>query len=300
MRYVCVDSKVQAAFYPDKTLRGSVVRSVSYPSKSFIEELMKNQRLRIIATVLLSVSVLSGASILQAHSIDSLMNQAQQNTEALAAGQKRIKGIAEQTDKLTQDFQVVVKQVDGLKIYNAQQELQIADQEANIARLEQSIAEAATLDRDVAPFMDNMIEALDQFVDLDLPFLIDERKKRIEKLRANTSNSNLSAAERFRQVLEAYKIELNYGNGVEASTQNVNVDGVDLDVNILRIGRIAMMYQTKDQSVTAAWSKETGGWEKLSQGEYASAVSEGLRIANKQSPINIMTIPAAAPTEARR
>jgi len=260
---------------------------------------MKNQRLRIIATALLSVSVLSGAPVLQAQTIDSLMNQSQKNTEALAAGQKKIDGIAEQTDKLVQDYKVVVKQIEGLKIYNAQQELQIADQTAQLNKLDVSINEAATLDRDVAPFMVNMVDALDQFIDLDLPFLIDERKERIEKLRANQGNSSLSEAERFRQVLEAYKIELDYGNNVEASTKSVEVDGVALDVNILRIGRIAMMYQTKDQSVTAAWSKEIGDWEQLSQGEYASAVSEGLRIANKQAPINIMTIPAPAPTEAR-
>lgn len=261
---------------------------------------MINQRLRNIATGILTLGVLSAAGITQAQTVDSVMQQNQENTDALAAAQRRINGIAEQTQSLTQDYRVVLKQVEGLKIYNAQQELQIADQEEQLVKLDESIAGAATLDRDVAPLMVGMVDALDQFIDLDLPFDVEARKARVVKLRDNFGNSNLSPAERFRQVLEAYKIELDYGNNVEASTQSVNVDGTDLDVNVLRIGRIAMMYQTKDQSVTAAWNSELGDWERLSQGEYGSAVSEGLRIANKQSPINIMTIPAPAPQEAAR
>ena len=261
---------------------------------------MRNQRLRNFAAGILTFSVLSGAGIVQAQTVDSVMQQTEENVEALAAAQQRINGIAEQTETLKQQYVVVLKEVEGLKIYNAQQELQIADQSAALAQLEESIAGAATLDRDVAPFMSEMIEALDQFIDLDLPFAVEERKDRVVKLKDNLSNSNLSHAERFRQVLEAYKIELDYGNNVEASTQSVNVDGVDVDVNVLRIGRIAMIYQTKDQAITAAWNSELGDWERLSQGEYGSAISEGLRIANKQSPINIMTIPAPAPEEATR
>ena len=261
---------------------------------------MRNQRLRNFATGVLTLSVLSGAGIVQAQTVDSVMQQSAENTEALSAAQRRINGIAEQTEALTQEYRVVVKQIEGLKIYNAQQELQIADQQAQLLKLDESIAGAATLDRDIAPLMEGMIEALDQFIDLDLPFDVEDRKERVEKLRANLGNSNLSHAERFRQVLEAYKIELDYGNNIEATTQSVSVDGVDLDVNVLRIGRIAMIYQTKDQAITAAWNADNGDWERLNQGDYGSAISEGLRIANQQSPINIMTIPAPAPEEATR
>lgn len=261
---------------------------------------MINQRLRNFALGILSLCVLFGTGVLHAQTVDSVLKQSQENTAALAAAQRRIDGIVEQTDALSQDYRLVLKQIEGLKIYNAQQELQIADQEQQLVKLDESIAGAATLDRDVAPLMEQMILALEQFIDLDLPFYVNERKERVEKLRANFANSNLSSAERFRQVLEAYKIELDYGNNVEATTRSVNVDGVDQDVNVLRIGRIAMMYQTKDRSITAAWDAESEDWVRLSQGEYGSAVSEGLRIANKQAPVNIMTIPAPAPQEASR
>ena len=220
-----------------------------------------------------------------------------QNTAELRAAQERINGIAEQTNQLLQQYQVVVKQIEGLKVYNAQQELQIADQERTLANLDRSIADAASMERDIAPLMVSMIDALEQFVELDMPFHVEERNNRVARLRNNLGRSNLSTAEKFRQVLEAYSIEMEYGNAIEAYTETVSVDGVQQDVNILRIGRIALMYQTKDLSRSAVW--QDGDWQTLDDGWNAD-IAEGLKIARQQSPINIMTIPVSAPQEATR
>ena len=81
----------------------------------------------------------------------------------------------------------------------------------------------------------------------------------------------------------------------------VNIDGVDLDVNMLRIGRIALMYQTKDQRRSGVWQQDGdggGSWVTLGGG-YGNAITKGLKIARKQAPIEIMELPVAAPQEAR-
>lgn len=260
---------------------------------------MKNQRMKCLAIGALTAGLMMHSLASQSQSVDSVMQQTIDNTKELRAAQQRINGIAEQTDKLLQEYKVVNKQIEGLKVYNAQQELQIADQVRTLESLEESIANAATMSRDIAPLMEGMIEALDQFVGLDLPFNIEEREARVDKLRENLGRSNLSDAEKFRQVLEAYSIELDYGNNIEAYTKTVAVEGVEQDVNILRIGRVAMMYQTKDQTQSAVWSIGAGGWEPLDS-DWNSEIAEGLKIAKKQSPINIMNIPVTAPQEATR
>ncbi len=260
---------------------------------------MKNQRLHGLTLAILSVGCLAGTLQTQAQTVDSVMAQSTQNTAELRAAQTRIDGIAEQTDKLLQQYRVVNKQIEGLKVYNAQQELQIADQEKNLALLETSIADAATMERDIAPLMERMIDALGQFVELDLPFRMDERRDRVAKLRDNLGRSNLSTAEKFRQVLEAYRIELDYGNNIEAYTRTVSIDGAEQDVNILRIGRIALTYQTKDQSRSAYWNADNQDWERLDTG-WNGDISDGIKIAKRQSPINIMAVPVSAPLEASR
>ena len=260
---------------------------------------MKNQRLKSLVTGIFAFGFLASNGSLNAQTVDSVIKQSSDNTAALKSAQQKINGVAEQTDKLLQEYKVVNKQIEGLKVYNAQQELQIADQKKNLVSLDKSIASAATMERDISPLVVSMIDALEQFVVLDLPFSREERLERAAKLRDNLGRSDLSSAEMFRQVLEAYKIELDYGNNIEAYTQTETIDGAAQDVNILRIGRIAMMYQTKDQSRSAVWNKESGGWEALDSG-WKGDIREGIKIAKKQSPINIMNIPVAAPQEAAR
>jgi len=260
---------------------------------------MKNQRFKCLAAGVFAVGLFASSAPMHAQTVDSVVQQSVDNALALKSAQERIDGIAEQTDKLLQDYRVVTKQIEGLKVYNAQQELQIADQVNSLTSLEESIASAATMERDVLPLMINMIDGLEQFVQLDLPFSLEERSNRVAKLRENLGRSNLSTAEMFRQVLEAYKIELDYGNNIETYTQTEMVDGVELDVNILRIGRIALMYQTKDQTQSAMWHKENGSWAALGS-DWNSRISDGIKIANKQAPIEIMTIPVDAPVEAAR
>lgn len=258
---------------------------------------MKNQRMKCLATGVLASGLMAFSFMAHSQTVDSVMQQSVQNTAELRAAQERINGIAEQTSELLQQYQVVVKQIEGLKVYNAQQELQIADQERTLANLDRSIANAASMERDIAPLMVSMIDALEQFVGLDMPFHLEERNNRVERLRNNLGRSNLSSAEKFRQVLEAYSIEMEYGNAIEAYTETVPVDGVEQDVNILRIGRIALMYQTKDLSQSAVW--QDGSWQTLDE-DWNADIAEGLKIARQQSPINIMSIPVSAPQEATR
>ena len=261
---------------------------------------MKNQRLKYLAAGAMAFGLLASNGNLHAQTVESVMQKSQDNTAEMRKAQQRINAIAEQTDKLVQEYKVVVKQIEGLKVYNAQQELQIEDQQKQLATLEESIAGAATMERDIAPLMEKMIAALGDLVEHDIPFSLEERRARVEKLGDNLGRSNLSTAEKFRQVLEAYKIELDYGNNIESYTQAISVGGAEQDVNVLRIGRVALTYQTKDRNQSAAWNNETKSWEALDSGTWNGPISDGIKIANKQAPINIMTIPVSAPQEASR
>ena len=46
-----------------------------------------------------------------------------------------------------------------------------------------------------------------------------------------------------------------------AISSTSTADGEEVEVDMLRVGRVALMYQTKDKSQTGAWNKATGSWE---------------------------------------
>ncbi len=231
--------------------------------------------------------------------VSAIVKVGELRTKSAKASQVRIDRLAAETGDLLQDYKTVMKQVDGLRVYNARLEKQIASQLRRIASLEKAVAEATIIQRQIDPLLQRMIDGLEQFVELDVPFHIEERKQRIEFLRNNLDRSDITIAEKFRQVLEAYKIENEYGRKIDSYKGVATVNGAERDVNFLRIGRIGLLYQTTDGETSGAWDKTQGTWTELDAGDYRGAIQKGLRIARKQASIDIMKLPIPAPEAAK-
>lgn len=228
--------------------------------------------------------------------VKEVLSVGKKKNEAARKSQVRIDKIAAETRDLLTDYKTVMKQVDGLKVYNARLEKQITNQIRRIKELEASIGEATVIQRQMMPTIIKMIDGLEEFVRLDVPFHKEEREQRIEFLRTNLDRSDVSIAEKFRQVLEAYKIETEYGRKIDTYAGKAEVDGVERDVNFLRIGRIALLYQTTDTEKSGMWNNEAREFQALGN-DYKSAILKGLRIARKQASIDIMKLPIAAPED---
>ena len=238
-----------------------------------------------LKTLLVAICIGGSASFALAQSIDPIVEVGKQRTSAAKASQAKIDRLADETANLLSDYKTVMKQVDGLKVYNARLERQIANQERRIRDIDASIAEASVIQRQIPPLVVRMLDGLEQFINLDMPFDLDTRLSNIEAVRANMDRSDVTSAEAFRQVLELYSIELQYGRGIEAYTDTIELGGAEREVDILRIGRVALVYQSTDGAETGAWNKDAQSWEELSAGDYASAVRKGVRIAKKQATI---------------
>ena len=248
-----------------------------------------------LKTLLAAICIGGGASIAVAQSIDPIVEVGKQRTASAKASQAKIDRLADETASLLSDYKTVMKQVDGLKVYNARLERQIANQEKRIRDIDASIAEASVIQRQIPPLVTRMLDGLEQFINLDMPFDLNTRLGNIEAVRANMDRSDVTSAEAFRQVLELYSIELQYGRGIEAYTDTIELGGAEREVDILRIGRVALVYQSTDGAETGAWNKDSQSWEELSAGDYAAAVRKGVRIAKKQATIELLNMPVSAP-----
>ncbi len=228
----------------------------------------------------------------------SIIDRANANAgEAIAAAaeaQIRINQLSDEADELVQEYSEAAKRVDGLEVYNASFRRTIAQQEQTIAEYDRSIEDAASLQRQVPPLMERMMVALEQFVDLDLPFLLDERKARLDLIRGTFDDSSVNVAEKFRLVLAAYQQEINYGRAMQHYTDTLEIGGVERDVDILRVGRIALLYQTSDQTQTGVWDKASNQWVTL-EDEYRRPVADGIRMAQQLATTEILELPIAAP-----
>jgi hypothetical protein len=258
---------------------------------------MTSYRLKhVLLVAAASLSALLGlAGVAQASSLDEILEVSTQKTAAAKKSQAKIDRLADETRDLLDDYKTVMKQVDGLKVYNARLERQIQNQLKRIADIEASIDEVQIIQRQMMPLTIRMIDGLEQFVEMDVPFNLEERRERIEFLRTNVDRSDLTVAEKFRQVLEAYNIELQYGRGFETYSGTIDHNGSPRDVDFLRVGRIALVYQTLDGSEAGVWNNETRSWDPLSASDYGNAIRKGVRIAKKQATIDLLNMPVAAP-----
>ena len=251
---------------------------------------------KVGVAVLVSVGTLGGAiAATQADTLDSILAVGKSKNDAARKSQTTIDRLADETRDLLSEYKTVTKQVDGLKVYNARLQRQIDNQLARIEEIDDSIDQVTVISRQMTPLVIRMIDGLQKFVELDVPFSMEERQQRISFLRANLDRSDVTVAEKFRQVLEAYKIENEYGRKIDASKGSVEIDDVERDVNFLRVGRVAYLYQTTDTELSGAWDQSSRSWVPLDRGEYRNAIMKGLRIARKEASIDLMNLPVAAP-----
>jgi hypothetical protein len=246
--------------------------------------------LAVIGTMSLSLSV--GAQT----TIDQVTQAGEQRADAGAADQKQIEKVADQTDSLLAEYRTVTKVVDGLNIYNNLLQRQIDNQEAEKLALKESTDNVALIERQILPMMTRMLDSLEDFIQLDTPFLLDERQERLARLREMMERSDVTAAEKFRRVIEAYQIENDYGRTIEAYKGTVAIDGNEQEVDFLRIGRVSLSYQSIGGRFTGAWDPASRTFVQLPPETYKANVAQGIRVAKKQVAPDLLIVPVMAPS----
>jgi hypothetical protein len=211
--------------------------------------------------------------------------------EAARASQKRIEQLDEETSKMLADYRQMTAEAQSLKGYNAQLAVQVKAQEEQLADMTRQLAEIETTAKEVLPMMNRMLETLAQFVELDVPFLPDERRNRVAQLKEMMTRPDVSTSEKYRRLVEAYQIEIEYGRTLEAYE---GLSG-EKTVDFLRAGRISLMYQTRDGKETGYWDAEAKEWKK--DNEYRDAVKQALKVAKKQAAPDFVAVAVRAPKE---
>ena len=257
---------------------------------------IRTRNRRLTATACLCL-LLSGQ--IYAAKIDQIIETGEQRVNEGKAAQQTIDSLNDKIVDINAEYKQTIKVVEGLKIYNDLLQKQVDAQNKAMSELKTSISDVSLIERQIVPLMVKMIDSLDEFIQLDIPFTLDERNERVAKLRALLERSDVTVAEKFRRVLEAYQIEIDYGKTLKAYRGTLNTGNSEKDVEFLRVGRIALLYQTLDGSETGAWNNTTKNWESLDGPQYRIATTKALRIAKKQIAPDLLILPVASPEGAK-
>ena len=221
-----------------------------------------------------------------------------QADRAAAQSQQRIDETRDRTQDAAANYAQSLAEAESLEKYNKQLAAQVLSQEAEIASIEKQLLDIETTNREIQPLMQQMVDSLNEFVSLDVPFLIDERVQRVQNLENLLSRADVTISEKYRRILEAYQIELEYGRTLEAYEGKLTQGGESgaRTVEFVRLGRLSLMYRTRDGKETGYWDRYQRKW--IVDNDYTGAVQEALRVARKSGSPDLLTVPVPAPREA--
>lgn len=253
------------------------------------------RRGRTLAALLAFAALLAAGSALAQALEPSVRAEARINEES-AKSQERVTALARQTQDLLSEFRGVVRETEALRAYNDNLERIVVDQRDEIQSVNRQLAGLEETNRGVVPLMLEMIDALGRIVEADVPFRIEERRGRVERLRDMMDQAEVTASEKYRRVMEAYQGELEFGRTTEAYSDTLPTTGQT--VEFLRVGRTLLVYQTSDGSTTGWFNPRTRAYEELPE-RYRLEVREGLAIARNEKAPDLVMLPAPGPEEAQ-
>ena len=212
---------------------------------------------------------------------------------ALLAAAATWSGVAQQQSAADR-YARTLAEADITARYNVQLEQLVRSQEAEIAKLEQETAGLDATALDVQPLLQRMFDELVQFVANDVPFFKEERDRRIDVLRELMARVDASASEKFRRLVEAYQIEMEYGRTMSAYKQALT-DGREAEM--VRLGRVSLMYRTVEGGETGYWDNERKDW--VADLDSAGQIEEALGIAKEERAADLIVVPVPAPQGGR-
>ncbi len=218
-------------------------------------------------------------------------------TKEAKASQQRIDDLDEQTARLLQDYQAFRKQYELLTKFNKSRGKEVERQLVDIEKIKEDLENVEGLQMEMLPLMEKMLGTLEAFVKADAPFELDDRLDRLARLKNTMGSSEVSPAQKYRLIIEAYQIENEYGMKLANYSDIVDTPEGPLRVEFLQIGRAALIYQTDDTSVLRIYDRKSGEFVDLDK-KFLEDVRYGLRMAKQQTPPNFLPIPVGAPEPA--
>lgn len=240
--------------------------------------------------------MLTGAAALAfavpAHAqLDSALSAAKSSTASSAASQQRVEQMDDDADQAIREYRAVLQQKDNIALFVDQQDIYLQSQKAEIVSLNKQLGTVEQIKQGMSPMMLKMAAALEDAVEADIPFRMVERRDRIARIKAVLGDPDVSPAEQYRQVLNGFKIEVSYGQGLDSYEGAQPEAGMEGNVvNFLRFGRTSFVYITKDESVIKRFDTESREWVELDKGQ-ALALRKAIRVANKEAAPEVVFAP---------
>lgn len=223
---------------------------------------------------------------------EAVLKSQKSGINANVTSQKKVDKIEDERQTKLDLYRRTTQEAENLKIYNDQMMKMIASQTEEMTSIHTKIEDIQKTSKEIIPLMIDMVSTLSSFVELDTPFLPSERTSRVKELTKLMDRADVTTSEKYRRILEAYQIEAEYGQSIEAYKDTILLNGTKKTVDLLRVGRIGLYYVTLDGSEAGVWSKTSKNWQSLNRSEAHNLV-KAVKVAKKESAPSLLNLSIA-------
>lgn len=230
------------------------------------------------------------SSIFAQEIVDQTINSQVEASNVSIEIQNKIDELDIESKKIYFDYKDTLNEFNSLKNYDDQLSQIIDAQILEIASINDQLDSLDSINIDILPLLKRMVDSLNKFISLDIPFLINERQSRLNNLDKLIIRADVTTAEKFRNIFEAYQLEANFGKTIESYQGFLNIEGNERAVDYFRLGRLGLYYRTPNGRETGFWNTNTKKWVHKGS-SLDDEIKSALDIANRQAPPNFIKLP---------
>ena len=159
-----------------------------------------------------------------------------------------------------------------------------------VAELNRRLEESDRLNAVIQDSLVAVLHRLEGVAAAGMPFLAEERSRRLESLRHELARPEVPSAEKLRRLLEALLVEAQYGESVEVTQEKITIDGTETFVDMLRIGRLAMFWRSPDGERIGTWDPVSAAYVGLPD-SYSRTLQKAMEMASRMRPVQLISLP---------
>jgi len=175
------------------------------------------------------------------------------------------------------------EKVDALLWANGQKEKEAT-------RLKEEIAKATRLTEGLSPVITEEAARAGDVVNRSLPFLREERSKRLAALEKWLKAPATKQAEKLERLLELLTIETQFGHTSEAWQEEIKINDAPVTAELLKVGRLALYYLTLDEKGCGVFNPKTNAFEALPN-NYATHLRKAIALAKRERSAELVSLP---------
>ena len=243
-------------------------------------------KLKYLSLILLALTVEINTQEIIDDAIDFQVDASNLSIKA----QADIENLDAVSKKLYFEYKDTLNEYKSLKNYDDQLSKIIDSQVEEIQSIKEQLDSLDDINIDILPLLKRMIDSLRKFIEIDIPFLLNERVNRVDTLDDLILRSDVTTAEKYRKVFEAYQIESDFGKTIENYSGYIDLDNQEIAVDYFRLGRLGLFYRTPDGDETGYWDVSMESWIHLGN-DLDKDIKGALDISNRQAPPNFIKLP---------